>query len=144
MPMGPARSVRQPSVVASVGTFRRNQFRRFRRYFRLARLAKRDGEKIRIAVRVPSELEPAAELAVMGEKDLREVGGDDPRRARHVSRTADPLEAVGARAHEVLDRANTRVVLRMTRAMGVEDVVLPGAKTEDVIRAIECVAESRA
>ncbi len=60
------------------------------------RLAQRDGKDVGVAVRVPAELEPAAELPMPGEEHLILVRGEDPRRCGHVARRTAPLEAVAA------------------------------------------------
>ena len=68
-----------------------------------ARLAQRDLARVALAVGVAPELEPASELAMVGEQRLAVIGREDPRRRRDVSLAAAALEAIRMRQHEAAD-----------------------------------------
>ena len=59
-----------------------------------ARLAQGAAGHVGVAVRVPPELEPAAELAMVRQEELPPIGRQDPDRRRHMPGRAGPLEAV--------------------------------------------------
>lgn len=59
-----------------------------------ARLPKGDSERIRLPVRVPAELEPAAELPVVRQEDALVIRRDHPGRTGDVALEAGALEAV--------------------------------------------------
>jgi len=66
----------------------------------LARFAKRYGPCVGVAVGVATELQPTAELAMVGEQEARRIGGEDPARSGDVPRQAGAREAVRARLNE--------------------------------------------
>jgi hypothetical protein len=57
-----------------------------------ARLAQRDPARVALAIGVAPELEPAIELAVVGEQRVAVIGREDPRRGRDVTLAARALE----------------------------------------------------
>ena len=79
-------------------------------------------ERVGIAVGVAAELEPALQLAVMGEEHRAAVGRDDPRGAGDVAGEAGALEAVSVGLDEVANLGDARVVLRPAVAMDLQEV----------------------
>jgi hypothetical protein len=71
---------------------------------------------------VSAELEPAAELAVVGEERLAVIGRDDPGRAGDVTLAAAPQQAVRVRAHEVAHLRDDGRVLGALRQVAHEQV----------------------
>lgn len=88
----------------------------------LVRLAQCHRVWIGLAVRVPSELEPAAELGVVRQEDGAMVGREHPCRSGDVALETAALEAIGVRAHELPDAVDAVALSRVDDLVAVEDL----------------------
>ena len=87
----------------------------------LARLAQRDLARVALPIGVAAELEPAVQLAVVGQQHPAVIRGEDPGRPRDVSLGAAAQEAVRVRAHEGAHPLHHRPVLGTAREMALEE-----------------------
>ena len=65
-----------------------------------ARLPQRHRQQIRIAIRVPTELQPLPQFPMMRQQRPRPVRTHDPRRSRQMPRPTRPLQTLHLRLHK--------------------------------------------